>query len=130
MGIKPLDRLGELQRTVLEVLWTLDEAGVQEILDELAPARPLAYTTILTTLQNLERAGWVKHRRVGRAYAYRATRERAKAGATSLRSFIARTFGGSAGLLVQTLLEEERLTPKELARLRALIESKQEETKR
>jgi len=125
--LKPLDQLGELQRTVLEILWDAGEAGVQEVVDRLAPSRPLAYTTILTTLQNLEKAGWAKHSSRGRAYVYRPTRSRESAGATSLRGFIERAFCGDAGLLFQTLIEHERLSDAELKKLRAMIDAKRRE---
>ena len=128
MGIKPLDDLGELQRHVLEVLWKRRAASVQEVLDEMSADRPLAYTTILTTLQNLERAGWVTHERRGRAHVYTPTRTRSQAGATSLRAFIKRAFGGDAGLLFQTLIEQEKLSKPELARLHAMIDAKKQET--
>jgi predicted transcriptional regulator len=126
MKAKPLDTLGELQRAVLEALWDLGEAGVQDILERLAP-RKLAYTTVLTTLQNLERAGWVRHERRGRAYVYNPMRSRELAGAGSLRAFIKRAFAGDAGLLFQTLIEHENLSSKELAKLRAMIDAKRRE---
>ena len=129
MGIKPLDDLGELQRKVLHMLWRQGSASAQEILDQIAAERPLAYTTVLTTLQNLERAGWVTHERRGRAHVYTPTRTRAQAGATSLRAFIKRAFAGDAGLLFQTLIEQENLSDKDLARIRAMIDAKKKEAR-
>jgi predicted transcriptional regulator len=124
-----LDQLGELQRAVLEALWDAEEAGVQDLVDRLAPERALAYTTVLTTLQNREMAGWVTHERNGRAYLYKPTRSRRQAGATSLRAFIKRAFAGDPGLLFQTLIEDERLSKGDLARLRAMIDAKRKEAR-
>lgn len=124
MSSKPLDQLGELQRLVLELLWDEGEATVQDVVDRLEATRPLAYTTILTTLQNLEKAGWVSHSTRGRAFVYRPTRSRDKAGETSLRSFMDRVFAGDAGLLFQALIDDPRLDDKELKRLRAMIDAK------
>jgi predicted transcriptional regulator len=121
MPIKPFDQLGELQRTVLEVIWDEGEATVQDVVDLLAATRPLAYTTILTTL---EKAGWVRHSARGRAFVYRPTRSRDRAGATSLRSFIDRVFAGDASLLFQALIDDRRLDDAELKRLRAMIDAK------
>lgn len=129
MQPKPLDQLGELQRAVLEALWDAHEASVQELVDRLAPERELAYTTVLTTLQNLEKAGWVTHERKGRAYVYKPTKSRRQAGATSLRAFIKRVFAGDPGLLFQTLIEDERLSKSDLARLRAMIDAKRKEAR-
>lgn len=127
MPDKPLDHLGQLQRAVLQVLWDRGESSVQDVVDRLASSRPLAYTTILTTLQNLEKAGWVTHTRRGRAYAYSPTRTRLQAGSSSLRSFVKRVFAGDAGLLFQTLIEQEHLSQDELTRLRAMIDAKRRE---
>jgi predicted transcriptional regulator len=129
MALKPLEDLGELQRTVLEVLWDQGPSSVQQVLETLSRDRPLAYTTVLTTLQNLEKAGWVGHELLGRAHVFSPTRTRAQAGAASLRTFIKRVFAGDPALLFQTLIENERLSPKELARLRALIDSRKKEAR-
>lgn len=129
MGSPSLDRLGELQRTVLQILWDRGQASVQDVVDELARSRPLAYTTILTTLQNLEKSGWVKHVRRGRAYVYSPKRSRHQAGASSLRAFLKRVFRGDPELLFQTLIENERLSPEDLARLRAMIDAKRGEAR-
>jgi predicted transcriptional regulator len=126
---KPLDDLGDLQRTVLETLWNRGPSTVQEVRDALEAERPLAYTTILTTLQNLQRAGWVLPEPRGRAHVYSPTRSRSQAGAASLRSFIKRTFAGDPALLLQTLIEHERLSPKDLARIRAMIDAKKKESR-
>jgi|ERR1051326_2518895 predicted transcriptional regulator len=127
MPIKSLDDLGALQGTVLQVLGEAESASVQEVLDRMSNDPPLAYTTILTTLQNLEKAGWVTHKRRGKAHVYTPTRSRAQAGATALRAFLKRAFAGDAGLLFQALLEQESLSKQELARLRAMIDARKRE---
>lgn len=127
MSIKPFEQLGELQQAVLRILWERGGSSVQEVVKALADERQLAYTTVLTTLQNLEKAGWVKHSHRGKAYVYRPTRTRDQAGASSLRAFIQRVFAGDPKLLFQTLIENEPLTPDELARLRAMIDAKRHE---
>ena len=63
---KPIDQLGELQRTVLEAIWDLEGGTVQDVIDHLHPRRKPAYTTVLTTLQNLKKAGWIKPEKKGR----------------------------------------------------------------
>jgi predicted transcriptional regulator len=78
-------------------------------------------------MQNLERAGWVTHERKGKAHVYSPTRTRAQAGATSLRAFLKRAFNGDPGLLFQTLIEHEKLSKHDLARLRAMIDAKRSE---
>jgi predicted transcriptional regulator len=90
---KPLDQLGELQREVLESIWELDGGTVQEVVDHLQPNRKPAYTTVLTTLQNLTRAGWLKPEKTGRAYTWHATKSRDQASGKSIAAFVRRAFG-------------------------------------
>ena len=134
MGNKPIDQLGELQRQVLELLWRKDKQEgltVQEVLDLLhRGGKSLAYTTVLTTLQNLERSGWVKHTKSGRAHSYFATKTKSQAGATSLKQFINRAFGGKSSLLFESLVNDQKLSAKELQQLKSLIEKKQKENRK
>lgn len=129
MTKKPVDQLGELQRAVLEAVWEIERGTVQDVIDHLRPGRKPAYTTILTTLQNLSKAGWIKHKKEGRAYVYEATKTRSQAGAKSIAAFVKRAFDGDTRLMLQTLLEQEQLTAKELADLRKLIDKKRREKK-
>ncbi|MEQ8765615.1 MAG: BlaI/MecI/CopY family transcriptional regulator [Planctomycetota bacterium] len=117
-----LDELGEVQRTVLEVLWESGEATVQEVRESLGRRKPPAYTTVLSTLQKLEALGWVKHRAEGRTYIYSAARNRRRERKRSLRSIIDTLFGGERELLLEHALEGETLSQDEIERLRGLID--------
>ena len=60
---------GDLEATVMDLLWSADRPLlVREVLD-LLPARP-AYTTVMTVMDNLHRKGWLDRRRDGRAWRY------------------------------------------------------------
>ncbi len=126
---KPIDQLGDLQRETIETLWELGQGSVQNVLDALNKGRrkKLAYTTVLTTLQNLQRSGWVKPQKDGRAYIYRPTKSKTQAATSTVRSFIKRAFGGDAKLMFESLLDDENLSPAEIDELRHLIEAKSRE---
>jgi predicted transcriptional regulator len=78
----PVARLGELERAVMETLWdlTADDVGggrsairtttARQVSDRLGANRPLAYTTVLTVLERLERKGLVRRLRDARAHRY------------------------------------------------------------
>ena len=70
MSGKLLDDLGQLQRAVIEVVWELGEASVHQVRDRLRQRKELAYTTVLTAMQKLEKAGWLRHRTEGKVYIY------------------------------------------------------------
>jgi predicted transcriptional regulator len=99
---RSLDDLGELQTAVMNAVWDLGEATVGQVRDRLAAERELAYTTVLSVLQKLEKAGWLKHRADGRSYIYTPRRSRNDAGRSALRRFNERMFGGAAPCGVST----------------------------
>ena len=129
MGDKRLDDLGELQRAVMEAVWELGEASVHHVRQHLNHKKKLAYTTILTAMQKLEKAGWLKHRNEGKVYIYSPTRTREEAGAHSTRKFIERVFDGDALLMFQHLMRQSTLSDGELRELRKMIDEKRKERK-
>jgi len=130
MGKKSLDHFGELQRAVIEVVWELGEASVRQVWKRLCRKKELAYTTVLTSMQRLERAGWLKHRVEGKKNVYLPTRTRAQAGAKSVRKFVQGMFNGNALLLFRQLVEEGELSDGELQELQKLINKKRKEKRK
>ncbi len=130
MSKKSLDHFGGLQRAVIEVVWELGEASVRQVWKRLCRQRELAYTTVLTAMQRLERAGWLKHRVEGRKHVYLPTRTRAQAGAGSVRKFVQRMFDGNALMLFRQLVEEGELSDEELQELQQLINKKREDRRK
>ena len=127
MDRQSLDSLGELQRAVMEVVWRRGEASVHDVLRELSRRKKLAYTTVLTVLQKLEKAGWLEHRNEGKSYIYLPTASREEAGAGSVRGFLKRVFEGDAVAMFQHLIRESDLSDEELGELRAMIDDKRKE---
>lgn len=129
MSRKSLDDLGQLQRAVIEVVWELGEASVHQVRDRLSRNKKLAYTTVLTAMQKLEKAGWLRHRNEGKSYVYLPTRSREQAGAGSVLKFVKRVFDGDAVLMFQHLIRESNLKDNELRKLRTMIDEKRKEKK-
>ncbi len=130
MSGKLLDDLGRLQRSVIEVVWELGEASVHQVRKRLSNKKKLAYTTILTAMQKLEKAGWLRHRAEGKTYVYIPTRTREEAGAKSVRKFMERIFDGDALMMFQHLMQENKLSDEELRELRKMIDQKRRESKK
>jgi predicted transcriptional regulator len=68
--------LGELERAVMEVLWSADGPLTARAVAQALPARALAQTTVLTVLSRLEKKGVVARNRSGRAHRYAAVASR------------------------------------------------------
>jgi len=130
MTRKSLDHFGDLQRAVIEAVWELGEATVRQVWKRLCREKELAYTTVLTAMQRLERDGWLKHRVEGKRHVYLPTRTRAQAGAGSVRKFVQRMFNGNALVLFRQLVEEGRLSDQELQELQQLINEKRRERRK
>jgi BlaI family penicillinase repressor len=128
MSKKSLDRFGQLQRAVIEVVWELGEATVRQVWKRLCRKKELAYTTVLTAMQRLEKDGWLKHRVDGRKHIYLPTKTRQQAGVGSVRKFVQRVFDGNSLLLFRQLVEEGDLSDQELRELQQMINQTREET--
>ena len=72
-------RLGELEAVLMDRLWAVDgTATVREIWEGMRQHREIAYTTVMSTLDNLFRKGFLDRERDGRAYRYRPVVSRAQ----------------------------------------------------
>ena len=115
-----LPYLTKCELEVMDVVWRLERATVQEVVDGLE--RPLAYTTVMTTLRILEqRRGVLKRIKQGRAYVYipavpRETMCRSMAGELTRR-----LFRGSVKSLVLSLIDGDRISDSDLVELKAAI---------
>jgi predicted transcriptional regulator len=65
----PFD-LGHLEAKVMEILWSRGESTVRDVVDRMT--RPLAYTTVMTTLDRLFKKGMLDRRKEDRAFYYSA----------------------------------------------------------
>lgn len=112
--------LGALEAAVMDVLWAAAEPRtVRGVRQELAAAdRPLAYTTVLTVLDNLHRKGWLVRQMAGRAWQYRPARSREAVSAELMRDALAA--GGDIDATLVAFLEQ--LTPVEARQLADVLE--------
>ena len=81
----------------------------------------VAYNTVLTTLRILERKGYVRHTKEGRAFVYHPVVERGEASRKAVRNLMKRFFQDSPELLILNVLEDEGLDEQELNRLKKLV---------
>jgi BlaI family transcriptional regulator, penicillinase repressor len=123
-------RLTAPQLEIMKVLWERSEATVVEIQHALHATRPPAATTIATLLSRLEKRGLVTYRTEGRQYVYRAVLQEQDAQQHALVEMTQELFAGDVPTMVSQLLSSHELRPGDLARVRALIEAKEQELKK
>lgn len=102
--------LGDLESAVMDILWDAAEPmKVRDVLERLSTPRQLAYTTVMTVLDNLHRKGWVERNLEDRAYRYRPAIARREAAARALREILDSCGDPEAVLLhfAQSVSQEE-----------------------
>jgi predicted transcriptional regulator len=120
MGGRDKSGLTKLELQVMQVIWRRGASNVGEVQEGLE--QELAYTTVQTMLNILERKGKLKRQLEGRAYVYSATVTEAKASSHAVRDLVDRMFGGSSEELVMSLIKSKQLDAKQLAELTRRIE--------
>jgi BlaI family penicillinase repressor len=112
--------LTQRELDIMSVLWELGEATVTEVRDRVDPN--LAYTSISSMIRTLEMKGYVSHRRgEGKTHVYFPVIAPEKAGESALSRVLNKIYGGSPIKLLAHLMEQKRLSEKELARMRELL---------
>jgi predicted transcriptional regulator len=132
MGDRETTALTKLELQIMQVVWKLGTSSVkgtnsvkgacsvkdvQEGLEQ-----RLAYTTVQTMLNILERKGKLKRKLRGRAYLYSATVTEARASRHAVRDLVDRMFGGSTDELVMSLIKSRQIDPKRIAELSRKLE--------
>jgi predicted transcriptional regulator len=117
------------QFAALAVLWERGPLTVRELMAHLPRGQRQPYTTVLGLLQNMEKAGLVRHVEEGQAYRYVPALTRREATGTLLRDFVARFFRGSAEALVLGLVDARELSPGELGEIEARLNQDQTDRK-
>ncbi len=110
----------------MEVLWKNGSGTVQQVLDGLPSEPALAYNSILTTIRILEKKGYLKHLKDGRAHVYAPLIAREQATRSEIGHLASRFFKNSREQLVLNILEDEGLDAQELSRLRQMLERRGE----
>lgn len=115
--------LGKTELEVLQIVWELGEATVNDVLERILKKRKVAYTTIMTVMKNLANKGALKYEKVGNAYLYSPTRQQEpeKVKSMLLDLTLDKVFNGSASELILTLVKHEKLSIEELKEIKALI---------
>ena len=107
----------------MKVVWRLESSTVRQVYEELLRKRRIAYTTVMTIMNILERKGHLRKRQEDRAYVYAPTQPQKQVIGSMVRDFIQRVFNGSAEPLLVHLVEDEQLTEQDLDEIRKTIRS-------
>ena len=118
---KQSETLTEAELRVMNVLWERGTGTVQQVLDSISLKPTLAYNSVLTTIRILERKGYLKHIKDGRAHVYAPEVRQQEATRSEIRHLVSRFFKNSHEDLVLNILEDQGIEPAELDRLRKML---------
>ncbi|HYM76432.1 MAG TPA: BlaI/MecI/CopY family transcriptional regulator [Candidatus Dormibacteraeota bacterium] len=122
---KAQPHLTRLELRIMQVLWENGASTVQAVQEKL-PGEALAYTTVQTMLNVLQRKGRVKRKLVGKAFEYRPVLSRDRALRDAAVDLVDRVFGGSVDALLMSLVKNRQLDGSKLAKLKQLIDEHEE----
>ncbi len=114
-------QLGQLEAVVMERLWSWGRpAAVREVLEDLQRDREIAYTTVMTVMDNLHRKGFLIREKEGRAYRYSPAQTREQHTAELMGQVLAGS-GDRAATLLHFL---EQMPAEEMAQLRKALDER------
>jgi predicted transcriptional regulator len=118
----PSRTLTEQELEIMKVVWGLERATVRDVYEALRERRKIAYTTVMTMMNILEKKKHLKKQARDRAYVYQATRPRSEVIKAMVGEFVDRVFNGSAEPLLVHLIKDRQLSKKELEKIARAIE--------
>jgi BlaI family penicillinase repressor len=117
----PERKLTDAELEIMHVVWELGGGTVRQVHERLNQQRPLAYTTVMTTMNILEDKGHLTRRKQGRAYHYQPVRPKAQVIAGMVDDFVGRVFAGAAAPLVLSLVKDKKISKTDLEDIARMI---------
>ena len=112
----------DAELAILRVLWRLGPSTVREVLEVLEAEKPTGYTTVLKFMQIMIEKGLLDRDKSRRTHVYRPRVSAEKTRRQLVGDLLERAFEGSAEQLVVQALSAKKVSPDELAKIRALLD--------
>ncbi|MBX3710265.1 MAG: BlaI/MecI/CopY family transcriptional regulator [Gammaproteobacteria bacterium] len=113
--------LTENELEVMQILWAQAPLTVSDLLNYIQRKPAPAYTSLLTLVQTMEKKGYIKHQKSGKAFSYKPVLKQEKFLISEVKRIAKRLLGGSPGKLVLNLVENEKLNQAEVEALKKLL---------
>ena len=115
-------QISEAESVVMDVLWRRHPLGAEDVVAELADSRHWQEATIKTLLNRLLNKGAIAAEKEGRRYLYSPLLRREDWVLEESRGLLDRLFDGRVAPLVAHFSEQRKLSRKDIAELRKLLE--------
>jgi BlaI family penicillinase repressor len=117
--------LTEQELEIMKIVWAREVATVRDVYEALLERRKIAYTTVMTMMKILEQKKYLLKTQEDRAYIYRPAKPKNQVIKGMVREFVNRVFNGSAEPLLVHLIEDRRLSEKDLEEIAQMIRRKE-----
>ncbi len=117
------NRPTEHELSILMILWRKSPLSIAEILEQFSKHPAPAYSSILTAVRLMEKKGYIRHSKEGKAFLYSPVLKQERYQRTELKKITDRFFGGSAFALAVNLVKDESLNATERAQLKKILEN-------
>ena len=118
-------QFGRVQMKIMRILWKKSRATARDITEALNKEMLIAHSTVQTLLRELEKKGAIDHDINDRTFIFFPCVENEKVTKKALRDFIDHIFAGSPGKLVSYLVQNEKIPPRELEKIREMIDQQE-----
>ena len=122
--MKKTSRISEAEWEVMKVLWKTSPMTANDIVRELTGKTPWKRETIRTLINRLVRKKALDFEKKGRQYHFFPLVTKADCIRAETKTFLRRFHGGSIEPMLAAFVEEGQLSPKKIARLRQILDSK------
>jgi predicted transcriptional regulator len=116
-----MEKLTPTEEQAMQAVWKTGEGSVKLFLDAIEPPKP-PYTTLASTIKNLERKGYLVSRLLGNVYLYKPAFSAEEYKKGFLNGVVKAYFGNSYKELVNFFISQKKLSAKELKEIVDLIE--------
>ena len=120
-------QISEAESAVMDVLWRSHPLSAEDVVAALADSRQWQEATIKTLLNRLLNKGAVEAQKDGRRYLYSPLLQREEWMLEESQGLLARLFGGRVAPLVAHFSQHRKLSRKDVAELRRLLEKLDDE---
>ena len=118
-----MEKLTQQEEEVMQVIWTMGEGNVKVFLEKMPDPKP-PYTTLASTIKNLEKKRYISGKLMGNTYLYQPLISETDYKHQFMHGFVQNYFNNSYKELVNFFVKQEKLKPDELKEIIDLIEGK------
>ena len=116
-----MEELNQNEEQIMAILWRDGELLIRDVLDQLPDPKP-PYTTLASTIKNIERKGYLTHRMYGTVNIYKPVVNQEDYSKKSFNRLVTHFFGGSVGNFLSFMVKEKSISNKEVKELKSMID--------